>query len=116
MMTVRKTAKLTAEILLRHDLGVNRVVQHNTTSGKNCPQAIREANYWYTFKDFVAMEKWAKENLSQYQFTWTSTCPIMNNEGYISLDLKGLTSVSYSVLVTKNSSKVLEKSFSTKLV
>ena len=116
MMTVRKTAKLTAEILLRHDLGVNRVVQHNTTSGKNCPQAIREANYWYTFKDFVAMEKWAKENLSEYQFIWTSTCPIMNNEGYISLDLKGLTSVSYSVVVSKNSSKVLEKSFSTKLV
>lgn len=116
LKTVRLTAKLVAEILLRHDLGVNRVVQHNTMSGKNCPQAIREANYWYTFKDFVSMEKWAKENLSNYEFKWTSTCPIMDNEGYISKDLKGLNSLSYSVLVTKNSSKVFEKSYSTKLV
>ena len=116
MKTVRTTAKLTAEILLRHDLDVNRVVQHNTTSGKNCPQAIREANYWYTFKDLVSMEKYAKENLKDYQFIWTSNSPIMDNEGYISLNLKGLNNVSYSVKVTKNGNNVLEKSYTTKLV
>jgi len=116
MKTVRITAKLTAEILIRHDLDVSRVVQHNTTSGKNCPQAIREANYWYTFKDLVSMEKYAKENLKDYQFIWSSNSPIMDNEGYISLNLKGLNSVSYSVKVTKNGNNVLEKSYSTKLV
>ena len=85
-------------------------------SGKNCPQAIREANYWYTFKDFVSMEKWAKENLSEFQFEWISTCSILDNEGYIAKDLKNFNLVTYNVVVTKNSNKVYEKAYSTKLV
>lgn len=114
--TVRITAKLVAELLIRHELTINRVVQHNTTSGKNCPQAIREANYWYTFKDFVSMEKWAKENLSDYQIAWTSNSEIMDNQGYISKNLNGYDEVSYSVVVSKNGSQVYTNSYTTKLV
>lgn len=114
-VTVRKTAKLVAEILIRQDLDITRVVQHNTTSGKNCPQAIREANYWYTFKDYVSMEKWAKENLSEYTFTWNSLSDILNSEGFISKTSAGKL-VSYSVTVTKGESVVMTKSYTTKLV
>lgn len=115
MITVRKTAKLTAELLIKHNLTVNRVVQHNTMSGKNCPQAIREANYWYTFKDMVSLEKWAKENLSNYQFEWISNCNILNNEGYISKNTNGLDKISYSVVVTKDGNKVFSQSYITNL-
>lgn len=114
--TVRLTTKLVAEILIRHNLGINRVVQHNTMSGKNCPQAIREANYWYTFKDFVSLEKFAKEYLSEYHFSWKSNSAILDNQGYISKNINGIDSIEYSVLVTKNGNKVMEKNFITKII
>lgn len=115
MKTVRITAKLTAELLIKHNLTVNRVVQHNTMSGKNCPQAIREANYWYTFKDMVSLEKWAKENLSEYEFIWTSNSSILNNEGYINKNVNGEESISYSVNVMKDGVKVFNNSYKTNL-
>ncbi len=114
-VTVRKTAKLVAEILIRQELDITRVVQHNTTSGKNCPQAIREANYWYTFKDYVSMEKWAKENLSEYTFEWTSLSKFINDSGFISKTSAGNV-VSYSVNVSKGDQVVLTKSYQTTLI
>lgn len=115
MKTVRMTAKLTAELLIKHNLTVNRVVQHNTMSGKNCPQAIREANYWYTFKDMVSLEKWAKENLTEYEFIWTSNSDILDNEGYINKNINGVDSISYNVNVMKNGVKVFSNSYTTNL-
>lgn len=115
IMTIRMMAKYTAELLITHNLTINRVVQHNTTSGKNCPQAIREASYWYTFKDLVSMEKFAKENLKGYQFAWTSNdTNVMNNQGYIK---KGTTadSISYKVVVSLNGQEFLTKTYTTKL-
>ena len=114
--TVRMTSKLTAEILIRHGLNIDRVVQHNTMSGKNCPQAIREANFWYTFKDYVSLEKWAKENLADYQFSWTSNCSEINNEGYIIKQLGNTDEVKYSVVVSKNGKTIYKESFITKLI
>lgn len=116
MMTVRKTAKLVAELLIKHDLTINRVVQHNTMSGKNCPQAIREANYWYTFKDMVSLEKWAKENLGSYEIVWTSNCDLLNNSGYISKSATNKDTIYYSVSISKNGTQVYGSSFSTKLM
>lgn len=115
-LTVRITAKHVANLLIKHNLSIGRVVQHNTTSGKNCPQAIREANFWYTFKDIISMEKYAKENLKDYTFKWTSNSSIMDNSGDISKDFKGATSVQYSVVVTKGTNPFLEKSFTTNLI
>ncbi len=114
--TLRMTAKLTAEILIRNNLNIDRVVQHNTMSGKNCPQAIRKADYWYTFKDYVSLEKWAKENLSNYQFTWSNISKEINNEGYIQKQLGSIDSVKYSVKVSKNNKIIYTNSFSTKLI
>lgn len=115
-LTVRILSKLVAEILIRHDLTISRVVQHNTMSGKNCPQAIREANFWYTFKDLVSMEKFAKENLSEYQFTWKSNSSNMDNTGMIALNPAKDSKVNYSVVVTANDLKVFEQTYETKLI
>lgn len=113
LLTIKILSKLSAEILLRNELTLNRMVQHNTTSGKNCPQAIREANYWYTFKDFVSLEMYAKQYLDEYQFAWTSGSSILDENGQIALDLNGATDVKYSVVVSKGGQEVVSKSYTT---
>ena len=84
-------------------------------SGKNCPQAIREAKFWYSFKDLVSMEKYAQENFADYNFVWTSNTSIMDNTGKISLDLQNEQKLSYSVKVINNGKTLVEKSYETKL-
>ena len=115
LLTCRMFAKLVAELVIKHNLNLSRVVQHNTTSGKDCPNAMRATDFWYTFKDMISLEKFAKENLSQYTFTWTGSGDI-DNTGRIKL---GTTSkeVKYSVSVTKdnNSAIFFGKSYTTKI-
>lgn len=114
--TVRILAKYVADILIRNDLTVNRVVQHNTMSGKNCPQAIREAKFWYSFKDLVSLEKFAQENFPNYSFVWTSNSSIMDNTGKINLNTENQSKVSYSVKVMNGANTVIEKSYETKII
>ncbi len=115
LLTCRIFAKLVAELVIKHDLNLYRVVQHNTTSGKDCPNAMRATDFWYTFKDMISLEKFAKENLSQFNFTWTGSSDI-DNTGRIK---KGTTAseVTYSVAVTKvgESSIFFGKSYTTKI-
>jgi hypothetical protein len=52
----QKLAKLTAQLLVTHRLTPNDVKQHNFFTGKNCPQTLRQANYWDVFIDMVWFE------------------------------------------------------------
>lgn len=115
MLTVRMLAKHIANLLIKHKLPIARVVQHNTTSGKNCPQAIREANFWYTLKDYISLELFAKTYLKDCQFVWKSNTDIMSDNGAISLDLKDHTSVTYSVIVSDNEKQLVSHSYTTVL-
>ncbi len=112
--TLRHTAKLVAELLIEHNLSVDRVLQHNNFSGKNCPNAMRNIGYWNNFLDLVSLEKYAKTELSDVQFIWNSGSSLMSNTGKISLSAKAGNVLNYSVTATYNA-KVIEKSFSTKL-
>lgn len=113
LLTCRMFAKLVSELAMKYNVGMNCIVQHNTTSGKDCPNAMRVTNFWFTFKDFIALEIFAKTHLSDYQFTWTGNGDI-DNTGRIKL---GTTQkeVTYSVKVTKGSLVVLEKDFKTNI-
>lgn len=46
-------AWLTAKLLKTHRLGLDKVVQHNKWTGKNCPQWLREGNP-YTWEIFIS--------------------------------------------------------------
>lgn len=54
-------AWLTAELLEKHNLTIDKVVQHNRWSGKNCPAELRSGIWGVTWADFIAM---VKENLT----------------------------------------------------
>lgn len=55
-LTLRRTAKLTAQLLYKYNLGLDSVVQHWHFSQKNCPAVIRANGWWQDFKDMVARE------------------------------------------------------------
>lgn len=113
LLTCRIFAKLVAEIAIRYNVDLQRVVQHNTTSGKDCPSGMRSTNFWYTFKDMISMEIFAKKNLSQYDFNWSGTGDI-SDDGKITLNTMA-KEVSYSVSVSKDNNVVFNKSYTTKL-
>ena len=113
LLTCRMFAKLVAELVIKHELDLSRVVQHNTTSGKDCPNAMRSTDFWYTFKDMISLEKFAKENLVDYTFEWTGSGDI-DNTGKIKLGTTA-TEVKYQVSVKNEDKLVLSKSYVTKI-
>lgn len=113
LLTCRIFAKLVSELAMKHNVSMNCIVQHNTTSGKDCPNAMRITNFWYTFKDYIALEIFAKTYLSDYVFTWTGYDDI-DNTGRIKQGTNA-KEVKYSVKVTKGSTVVLEKQFKTNI-
>lgn len=112
--TLRHTAEIVAEILIDNDLSVDRVLQHNNFSGKDCPNAIRHYGYWNNFLDLISLEKFGREHLSDVTFTWTSNSPLMTNHGRISLDAKATDVLNYSVVASYESTTI-SKDFQTVL-
>ncbi len=51
----KNAAWLTALLLKRHNLGTNRIVQHNKWNGKNCPAELRSGAWGVTWDDFLSM-------------------------------------------------------------
>lgn len=62
--TIQNGAKLTAYLLLRHDLDLSAVRQHHDFSGKDCPHYIRSEGSWEDFLQMVEQEmrRLQKEN------------------------------------------------------
>lgn len=74
--TWQKNAKLVADILFRHNLDATRVKMHNTFSGKNCPNGLRNHksdsdNGWDRFIKLVEFELWLLQNAPTAKITFT---------------------------------------------
>ena len=99
--TMRIMAKLVAELLIKYNLGFDRIKQHWHFSGKNCPQVMRGSNRWNEFLYLVKLEYFAKTELKGATFEWTSLTPeIMDNTGKVIKQVSEGTTVSYKVKVT----------------
>lgn len=69
---VQNAAELTRSLMAKWNIPLDRVVQHNHWSGKNCPSVMRSGKV-VTWNDFKAMVKetkddWVKENSIWYYF------------------------------------------------
>lgn len=108
-------SKLVANLCIRFNLTTDNLMQHNNFSGKECPRAIRYANYWNQFKDLVALEMVGQKYFANYTFAWTSLTPdLLADDGKISLNAKPGDTLRYKVSVTNNvSGEVIEKEFAT---
>lgn len=67
--TWQRLAKLVANILHQHNLGLDAVSQHNNWSGKDCPGTMRRAGYWDHFMGLVEAELLVLQELSDYEIT-----------------------------------------------
>ncbi len=70
--TWQRTAKLVASLLVEHQLGLDRVVQHNSFTGKNCPQSLIMSSYWDRFMKMVEVEYLVLTQYSDATITFTS--------------------------------------------
>lgn len=99
--TMRILAKLVAELLLHYNLSVDRVKQHWHFSGKDCPGVIRHCNRWNEFLDLVKLEYFAKTELQDVVFEWTSLVPeILDNTGHVIKSDGNQFDISYKVKCT----------------
>lgn len=100
---MRRLAKLVAMLLIKYNLGIDRVKQHWDFSGKDCPQVIRHAERWNELLDLIRLEVFAQTELQGVHFEWESLNPeIMDNTGAIINHPGEETGISYKVVVTYN--------------
>ncbi len=99
--TLQRTAKLVADILVRNNLDLTRVKQHNTWTGKNCPQVLLTGNYWDEFMKMVEVEYILMKDYSDVKISFISNNPdIVTKTGRIINPPKTTQVVSYDVTVT----------------
>ena len=99
--TWQRTAQLVADICIRNNLGLHRVLQHNTWTGKNCPQSIIFSDYWDRFLEMVELNYILMKDYSDVEITMTSNNPtIVDNTGRVIAAPTKTTTVSYDVTVT----------------
>ena len=103
-LTWQNLAQLVADLLIETNLGINRVMQHNNFSGKNCPQTLRTANLWDHFIKMVEFEYLRRTVYKDYNFSFVSNNPtLVDNSGHIIKVPSVTTEVSYTVTITNNS-------------
>ena len=71
--TYDNSARLVAQLMKKHKISIDKVVQHNKWSGKNCPEYLRAKKHGYDWNWFIALvKKYYSEG------TTTNTSPSMN--------------------------------------
>ena len=100
MMTMRKAAALTAMLLVDFDLTPDRVRQHQTFSGKNCPQTIRTAGKWDEFMYMVKVEYYGRKYLNDVTFEYLPKANYFDKLGMVVNHPGNQTTVTYDVKVT----------------
>ena len=99
--TYQRTAKLVADICIRNGLDTTRVKQHNTWTGKNCPQSIIAGNYWEDFMKMVDLEYTIAKDYNDVKIEMKSNDPsIVDNTGRVINPPAVATTVSYTITVT----------------
>ena len=70
--TWNKTAKLVADIMIRNNLDITRVVGHHFYSAKDCPQPMLENDLelWYEFLEMVEGEHALMTTFKDYSFNF----------------------------------------------
>ena len=87
-----------AKLLVGHGLLPRDVKQHNTFSGKNCPQTMRQAGRWETFMKYVETEFYFKNSLSNFKIEFSTTdVKYLKSNGMINKLPDEPTEVSFSI-------------------
>jgi N-acetylmuramoyl-L-alanine amidase len=100
--TWQRTAKLVANLLVTHSLGVDDVRQHYDWSQKNCPQTMRNAGLWNNFMTLVQAEYDMLTKYNGYTVTFISNnTDLLDNTGHIIRTPLYSTDVTYTITLAK---------------
>ena len=104
------TAKFIGEIALpQTGLTPNDVKQHNTFSGKNCPQTMRTAKMWETFMEIVETEYLVYKYFRSWDIEFICDSPYIGANGLIKGLPEAETTINYQIKV--NDKMGYEKTF-----
>ena len=95
-------AKLCADIIVRRNLalGLRAICQHNTFSGKDCPQTMRTAGRWEYFMKMAEAEYKVRKYLEDFEFEFICDSDLVNEKGQVIKFPETDTLVDYSVRIT----------------
>ena len=86
-LTWQITARLVADLLIKYDLDITRVVGHHFFAAKDCPQPLLENDLeiWWEFIELVEAEyeKMKSFNETEIKFTVTKGQDIVNEHGRV---------------------------------
>ncbi len=82
--TMRICSDVVCDLLIKYNLNINDVKQHNSFSGKDCPMAIRHNGMWEEFINLVYVNYLSKTIFKDYKFKFESLDKeYLNNEGKV---------------------------------
>ncbi len=115
-LTWQRTAKLVAELLIEHDLMLDRVVFHNLFSGKPCPRTALESNNIETLLKYIEIEYTILKYYSNYNIEFISgNKNFLADNGLILIDPNFDSVVMYSIKVTNDKGKTETIDFRTSI-
>lgn len=109
--TWAKSAKLISTIILpKTGLATRDVKQHNTFSGKNCPQTMRRAHLWTEFKKMIEAEYNLRTYFYDYKIELICDSEYVKSNGLI--DKNNLpdvdTEINYQIKMTNTKTNTVE--------
>lgn len=102
-LTWAMSAKLIGmEILPKNNLTPKDIKQHNTFSGKNCPQTMREANEWDNFIRMCEVEYYMATYFNGWSITLECNSPYIDDNGLITKLPNSNTFIKYKIRMTNH--------------
>jgi N-acetylmuramoyl-L-alanine amidase CwlA len=108
-LTWNNAAALTAKLLKEYNLSIDKVVQHNKWSGKNCPQLLREKKHGFDWSWFISRVKHFLEEITTNKTTITTNNKANSYKVKITADVLNVRSgpnTSYKVNTTVKKGEV----------
>lgn len=116
-ITWGRTAKLVADILVRNDLDVDRIVFHNSFNNKACPQAALRSGNLDHWVDMMIFEYMILTRFNDYKFDLETLTPnFLDNRGRVSSSAGEGNFVDYILKITAPDGTVKEQQFRTSIV
>ena len=96
-------------------LEIRDIKQHNTFSGKNCPQTMREAKRWETFLGLCKAESDMYKYFKNWTIEFKCDSPYISENGLIQALPEQETEVTYTIRFSNGSDYDQTFTFTSKL-
>ena len=102
-LTWQYSAQLCANLLLKYNLPLTKLVGHHFFTGKWCPQPMLENDMeiWWEFVELVRQEMELFKNYSDYELSFSSNSEYLKDNGRISSLPTNSECITYTVTYTK---------------